>query len=292
MRTILAAGLMASVALGAAAFAEDQAAPAAATEAAKAYDAGTVVATVNGTTITLGNVIAMRGRLPAQYQSLPDDVLLSGLVDQMIDQQVLADAEAGSEDPLQVKVTLENERRGILAGLAADEVANTAVTDAAVQAAYDKQVADFKPVPEYNAAHILVDTEDKAKALKAEIDGGADFAELAKANSSDGSAAGGGDLGWFSDGQMVPEFETAVKTLKVGAVSDPVKTQFGWHLIKLTDTRESAAPTLEEVRPQIEDQLKQAAVQAKLETLRAAATIDKPAVEIPPAAIRETDLLN
>lgn len=294
MRTILAAGLAASLAFGAAAFAEDQPAAnaAAAATAAKAYDAATVVATVNGTPITLGHVIAMRTRLPEQYQSLPDDVLLSGLIDQMVDQQVLADAEAASEDPLQVKVTLDNERRGILAGLAAEAVAGSAVDDAAVQAAYDKQVADFKPAPEYNASHILVDTEEKAKALKAEIDGGADFAELAKANSSDGSAAGGGELGWFSDGQMVPEFETAVKALTVGAVSEPVKTQFGWHIVRLNETRETAAPTLEEVRPQIEDGLRQAAVQARLETLKAAATIDKPATEIPPAAIRETDLLN
>ena len=72
-----------------------------------------------------------------------------------------------------------------------------AVDDAKVQAAYDKEVAAFKPAPEFNAAHILVDSEDKAKALKAEIDGGKDFAEVAKANSSDGSAANGGDLGWF-----------------------------------------------------------------------------------------------
>ncbi len=290
MRNVLAAGLAASLAFGAAclpALAED--AP------AKAYDAATVVATVNGKQITLGHVIAMRGRLPQQYQSLPDDVLLSGLIDQMIDQEVLAEAEGkadGDADPLQVKLALENERRGLLAGLAADAAVADAVSDAAVQAAYDKQVADFKPVPEYNASHILVDSEDKAKDLKAQIDGGADFAELAKANSSDGSAAGGGDLGWFSAGQMVPEFQAAVEALQVGAVSDPVKTQFGWHLVKLNETRDSAAPTLDEVRPQIEDGLRQAALQAKLTELRGAATIDKPATEIPPAAIRETDLLN
>lgn len=287
MRTMLAAGLAASLFFGAAAFAEDQ-------PAAKAYDAGTVVATVNGTAITLGHVIAMRGQLPPQYQSLPDDVLLSGLIDQMVDQQILADAEAagGGGEPLTVKLALDNERRGLLAGIAADSAVAGAVDDATVQAAYEKQVADFKPVPEYNASHILVDSEEKAKALKAEIDGGADFAELAKANSSDGSAAGGGDLGWFSDGQMVPEFEATVKTLQVGQVSDPVKTQFGWHLVKLTGMRDSTPPALDTVRPQIEDQLRQAALQTKLEALRAAATVEKPTVEIPPAAIRETDLLN
>jgi peptidyl-prolyl cis-trans isomerase C len=89
----------------------------------------------------------------------------------------------------------------------------------------------------------------------------------------------------------VPEFETAVKTLKVGAVSDPVKTQFGWHLIKLNDTRETTPPTLEQARPDIEDQLRQEALQAKLEELRAAAKIEKPDTGMPPAAVRESDLL-
>ena len=109
-----------------------------------------------------------------------------------------------------MKLAVENERRTALAGIAASDGGGDAVDDAKVQAAYDKMVADFKPAPEFNAAHILVDSEDKAKALKAEIDGGKDFAEVAKANSSDGSAASGGELGWFGAGQMVPEFETAV----------------------------------------------------------------------------------
>ena len=139
-------------------------------------------------------------------------MLLSGLVDQLVDQQLLAAAESASpdSDPLGVRLHLDNERRGALAGLAAEAAVADAVDDAKVQAAYDKQVAAFQPQPEFSAAHILVDSEEKAKALKAEIDGGADFAEVAKANSSDGSAASGGDLGWFGPGQMVPEFEAAV----------------------------------------------------------------------------------
>ena len=164
---------------------------------------------------------------------------------------------------------LDNERRGALAGLAAEAAVADAVDDAKVQAAYDKQVAEFQPQPEFSAAHILVDSEEKAKALKAEIDGGADFAEVAKANSSDGSAASGGDLGWFGPGQMVPEFETAVSGMEVGAVSGPVQSQFGWHLIKLNDKRETTAPALEEARPVIEDQLRQEALQARIAELRA-----------------------
>ncbi len=282
MRSLLTAGLMAGIALASPALAED-----------KAYDASTVVATVNGTNITLGNVIAMRDRLPDQYQQLPDDVLMSGLIDQIVDQELLAEAQSASpdKDPLSVKLTVENERRATLAGIAANAAVANAIDDAAVKAAYDKQVAAFKPAPEFNASHILVDSEDKAKALKAEIDRGKDFATVAKENSSDGSAADGGDLGWFGAGQMVPEFETTVSAMQVGAVSEPVKTQFGWHIIKLNDKRETTPPTLDAQRPEIENQLREAALQAKLVELRAAAKIERPDTGTPPAAIRESDLL-
>ncbi len=116
MRSLLTAGLMAGIALASPAFAED-----------KAYDAATVVATVNGNDITLGNVIAMRDRLPEQYQQLPDDVLMKGLVDQLVDQELLAEAESTSpdKDPLNVKLTVENERRAALAGLAANAAVAT-----------------------------------------------------------------------------------------------------------------------------------------------------------------------
>jgi peptidyl-prolyl cis-trans isomerase C len=282
MRSLLTAGLLAGFALASAAFAED-----------KAYDATTVVATVNGTDITLGNLIAMRDRLPQQYQQLPDDVLMKGLIDQMVDQQLLADeiSKSPETDPLSVRLSVQNERRGDLAGMAANEAVASAVDDAKVKAAYDKLVADFKPATEWNASHILVDSEDKAKALKAEIDGGKDFAVVAQANSSDGSAASGGSLGWFGAGQMVPEFETAVKGMKAGDVVGPIKTQFGWHIIKLNETRETQPPAIDAARPQIEEKLRQEALQAKLAELRAGAKIDQPETGIAPAAIRESDLL-
>jgi peptidyl-prolyl cis-trans isomerase C len=286
MRSILAAGLVAGLALTSPVLAQDS--------AEKGYDASTVLATVDGDAITLGNVIALRDRLPPQYQNLPDDVLMKGLLDQLVDQQLLATALSASpeSDPLQVKLAVENERRTVLAGLAAEAAVADAVDDAKVQAAYDAQVAAFQPAPEFSAAHILVDSEEKAAALKAEIDGGKDFAEVAKANSSDGSAANGGDLGWFGMGQMVPEFETAVVALEPGQVSAPVKSQFGWHLIKLNEKRETTPPPLDAARPEIENQLRQQALEARLAELRAAAKIETPETGTPPAAIRESDLLN
>ena len=155
----------------------------------------------------------MRDRLPQQYQSLPDDVLMKGLVDQMVDQELLAEQQSASpdSDPLQRQAARSTTsaaarwpasppRRG----------RRTRSTTPRSRPPTTSSIAAFQPAPEYNAAHILVDSEDKAKALKAEIDGGKDFAEVAKANSSDGSAANGGELGWFGVGQMVPEFEAAV----------------------------------------------------------------------------------
>jgi peptidyl-prolyl cis-trans isomerase C len=267
--------------------AQDEAAPQ--TE----YDASTVLATVNGTEITLGNLVLLRNRLPQQYQQVPDEALFPGLLEQLVDQTLLAQSESSSreEDPLEVKLLVENERRGALAAMAINDIIAEPLDDAAVQAAYEEMTADFTPEPEFNASHILVETEERANELKAELEGGADFATLAQENSMDGSAQSGGELGWFGAGRMVPEFETAVMGLEPGAVSDPVQTQFGWHLIKLNETRESAPPALEEVRPQIEDQLRQQQVQQAVAELREGADVSMSDVEVPPAAIRDTGIL-
>ncbi len=286
MRSLIIAGFLASTALvpPMSALAADPA----------AYDASTVLATVDGTEITLGNVIVMRDQLPEQYRDLPDETLMTGIIQQLVDQALLAATVSTSPDtdPLAVKLALENERRGALAGRVAEAAMAEPLDDAALQAAYDKQVADFQPRPEYDASHILVATEDEAKKLHDEIKGGADFAEVAKANSTDGSAQAGGELGWFSAGQMVPEFETAVIALEPGAISDPIQTQFGWHIVKLNAKRDTAPPSLDEVKPQIEAQLRQQALQARLDALRGAAKIEVNAEVVPATAIRQSDLVN
>ena len=293
MRSLLTATALAGLILSTPVYAQDQQEPAAdATEAAANYDATTVLATVNGTEITLGHLILLRSRLPQQFQQIPADVLFPNLLNQMIDQTLLADTESTSQDddPLDIRLLLENERRGSLANLAVQGIISEPLDEAAVQAAYDEQFADFEPEPEYRAAHILVDSEDKAKELLAQINDGADFAEVAKENSTDGSAAQGGELGWFGLGRMVPEFEEAVVAMKPGDVAGPVQTQFGWHLIKLEETRDSTAPTLEEVRPQIEDQIRQQQVQDAIAELRDGAEIDTPDTGVPPSALDDEGL--
>lgn len=260
--------------------------------AEEAPTAATVVAVVNGTPITLGHMIAARESLPEQYKSLPADVLFKGILDQLVQQTVLQQsAEAGltKRDLLQ----LENERRGYISGVALQGVVAGAVTDEALQAAYDARFKDAAPQTEYSAAHILVDSEEKANELKAQLEGGADFAELAKANSTDtGSGANGGDLGWFGLGMMVKPFEDAVVAAEVGKVSGPIKTDFGWHLILVKETRIAAAPTLDELRDELAAEIEQKAVEAKIAELTAAAKIEKPGEGIDPALLGDLTLLD
>lgn len=253
-------------------------------------DADSVIATVNGTEITLGQMIMARTTLPEQYLSLPDDVLFNGILDQLIQQSVLAQT-VGEAAPRRVEIALENERRALLAAAVVDEILKGAVTDEALQKAYDETFANAEPTREWNASHILVETEAEAKALIERLGAGEDFGALAQEASSDTSAANGGQLGWFESGMMVPDFEAAVVALEPGAVSAPVQTQFGWHVVKLNETRLRDVPTIDEVRDELRPQVERAAVQARLDELTAAATVDRAGTDIDPALIKNLDLL-
>ncbi|MFV0245369.1 MAG: peptidylprolyl isomerase [Qingshengfaniella sp.] len=235
--------------------------------------ADTVLATVNGTEITAGNLILMRAQLPAQYQAYPDGVLLSGLLTQAVQQELLA-AQAGDLS-LIARLALDNERRSLRAGEAMDRISKEAVTDEALAAAYETTYANAEPVTEYHAAHILVETEEEARKIAADLADGADFAALARERSTGPSAPNSGDLGWFSAGTMVPEFEDALKDMQAGDVSEPVQTQFGWHVILLNETRIEEVPTLDEARQTLEVQVQRAAVEARLAELQEAGTINQ-----------------
>ena len=245
---------------------------------AQAQDANTVVATVNGKDITIGHMILARTTLPEQYQQLPDDVLFEGILKQLVEQSLLADSFTG-DLPKRISISLENEKRSLIAGERVEAVLTAALTDEAIQAAYDSKFADAEPTQEYNASHILVKTEEEALALKSELDAGADFASAAKEKSTGPSGSNGGALGWFGKGAMVPSFEAAVADLDVGAVSAPVKTQFGWHVIILNETRNASAPTLAEVRPELEDALRESALSNAIEILREKADVDQSGAE-------------
>lgn len=254
--------------------------------------ADTVVATVNGTTITLGNMIVAHQALPDQYKTLPAEALFKGILDQLVQQTLLEQSlgdKLGKKDTLQ----LENDRRSYLSNAALTPVVTGAVTDEGLKAAYDERFKDAKPTTEYHAAHILVDSEEQANALKTELAGGADFATLAKANSKDtGSGANGGDLGWFGLGAMVKPFEDAVVAAKAGEVAGPIKSDFGWHLILVSETRVAAAPTLDDLRDELAGQIEQKAVAAHIKALSDAAKIEKPGEGLDPKLILDLTLLD
>jgi peptidyl-prolyl cis-trans isomerase C len=267
--------------------------PVLAQDAAPAFDANTVMAIVGDTEITLGHMIMLRSSLPEQYQNLPDETLFQGIIDQLVDQELFAAkelADAGSI-PFQVELALDNEKRALMASSAISKISEIAITEVEIQAAYQELYANAAPEQEWHAAHILVATEGEAKALVAELDGGADFAALAAEHSSDSTAAAGGDLGWFGLGMMVKPFEEAVIATETGKYSAPVESQFGWHIIKMLETRAKPVPGIEEVRADLIAGLQQKNFDTALQELRAAATITRPETGVPLSAIRDSGLV-
>jgi peptidyl-prolyl cis-trans isomerase C len=258
---------------------------------AAAQDAAKVVATVNGTDITIGHMIVARATLPQQFQELPDEVLFNGILEQLVQQTLLAQSFEG-DLPNRAQLSLENETRSLTAGEALEEVFASALNPVAVQSAYEARFEGAEAVKEYNASHILLETEEAALAVKEEIENGADFAAVAREKSTGPSGPNGGQLGWFGTGAMVPSFEEAVIGLDVGEISDPVQTQFGWHIITLNETRVQERPTLDQVRGEIEEGLRAQALEARIAELTSGAEIDQSGAEgVDPAILKDLTLV-
>lgn len=261
---------------------------------AVAQDASTIIARVGDTEITLGHAIAMRQQLPQQFAQVPNERLYPALVQQLIEQELLAQTRSENLGTREM-VQIENQTRSILAGEALQRAITELVTDEAVQTAYDAFVAEFnqgEPATEFHAAHILVRTEEERDQVVAALTEGREFGDVAAEFSIDGSASQGGDLGWFPAGVMIPDFQAVVESLEPGQVSDPVQTQFGWHVVKLFETRDASAPSLDEVRGDLVSELQQEAARAQIETLREAVTVEDLSTEIDPALLGQLDLLD
>lgn len=256
-----------------------------------AVGADTVVATVNGVDITLGHMIAARATLDERFDQIPAQELYDGILQQLVQQEALAQQVEAL--PPMLALTLENEERSLKANNAVSEALEDAVSDADIQAAYDEQYGSVDPQEEYNAAHILLETEEDAIAVKEMLDGGANFAATAREKSTGPSGPNGGDLGWFGTGQMVPSFEAATIALDIGEVSEPVQTQFGWHIILLNDARRIEIPSIDMVRPQLLQQLQMAAANQLVTDAPASATVVIPEVSgITPEMIAQQELLD
>ena len=267
-------------------------APAAPEAPAPTADPATVVATVGDTDITLGEMIIARSQLPRQYDQFPPDVIYQGVLDQLVQQQILANSL--TEEPARVGWALSNQARSLRAGEVITALTDEAVTDAAIQSAYDEMAAAAaaEPVKEWNASHLLVETKEEAEAAQERINGGEDFATVATELSTGPSGPTGGELGWFGPGQMVAEFEQAVEGMEPGDVSGPVQTEFGWHIIKLNETRDKPVPPLEEVQADIVASLQEAVILSKIEELKAATDVtlaDEGSID--PAVLTNLDLL-
>ncbi len=226
---------------------------------APAVSPDTVVATVGGETITEADIAFAAEDLQQELAQMPPADRKAFLVTVLIDMKVMAGAarEAQMDQSEIFKRRLRYlEERALRRAFFADRIA-AKVTEEAVQAAYDTLVAEFVPEDEVRASHILVQTEEDAKAIKAELDAGRPFDVLAKEKSIDPSAAqNAGDLGFFSRGMMVQPFEEAAFALtEPGQISEPVQSQFGWHVIRLEEKRKSQPPAIDALRPQLQQQI-------------------------------------
>lgn len=238
-------------------------------------DADVVVATVNGEDIQMGHVIMVYDTLPQQYKSLPAEQVFQGIVEQIIQQTVLAQA-AKNPNAKYIEFAVDNERRILTASQMIDEITTQATSEDKLRAYYDASYQNADLGREYNASHILVEDEAKAKELIAQLSDGADFTALAQEFSTGPSGPNGGALGWFGQGQMVAPFEQAVMSLTVGEITPtPVQTQFGWHIIILNDMRTIQAPEFESVKGELAAELQRVAIEDRVKTMVSGASVER-----------------
>lgn len=233
-----------------------------------------VVATVNGEKITEMERNTQSEQFKARGQNATDEQIVDELVSLELMRQEAVKLGLDKTPTMAAEMKIMQAR--VLANaLLTDYTSNIDMSDDALRAEYDKQIA-MTSAKEFNASHILLEDEAKAKEVITELDGGADFAEAAKKYSTGPSGPNGGDLGWFDAGTMVPEFSQAVAEMETGAHSAaPVKTQFGFHIIKLVDTRTKEPAPFESVKDQIQNMMMRTKVEDYVRSLHEGATIER-----------------
>ena len=257
--------------------------------AAEEANLDTVVATVSGTELTIGHMLDVKRQLPEQYQTLEGSVLFNGIIDQLIQQELLSGTI--TDDPSWLGTAMENQRRNILSSVVINALRANAITEDTLQTAYASKFPEGSGEQEYKASHILVETEQEVRDLLVMLDDGADFGGLATEHSTGPSGPRGGDLGWFGKGQMVTPFENAVMGMDAGTYIGPVQTQFGYHLIFLNDRRVTAPPPFEDVRGELEVEIQNAAVEDHLRGLIANADVVMSDGTIDPSVLSTLDLM-
>jgi peptidyl-prolyl cis-trans isomerase C len=253
-----------------------------ASPAVRAEDANPVLAKVNGTDIRQSDVTMAEEELGPSLAQMDPATKKENVLAFLIDMKIVAKAAEEKKIPERdaFKKRLDFARNRLLMDELLAVEGKAATTDEAMKKVYEDAAKQISGEEEVHARHILVETEDEAKAVAEELKKGADFAELAKKKSKDPGASDGGDLGFFTKEQMVPEFSTAAFALEPGKLSDPIKTQFGWHVIKVEEKRHRKPPTFDQVKAQIEQYVTRKAQSDYVAKLRQAAKVerlDKPA---------------
>src|SRR6201985_2870379 len=243
----------------------------------RAEDANPVLAKVNGSEIRQSDMALAEEELGPSLDKMDPATKQENLLAFLIDMKIVSKAAEDKkvEDNEEFKKRLASARnRLVMDSLLATE-GKAATTDDAMKKVYEDAAKQITGEQEVHARHILVETEDDAKAVKAELDKGADFAELAKKKSKDPGASDGGDLGFFTKDQMVPEFSAVAFALEPGKISDPVKSQFGWHIIKVEEKRNRQPPAFDQVKAQIETYVTRKAQADYVAKLREAAKVER-----------------
>lgn len=245
--------------------------------AAPAFAQSTVVATINGKPITEADIKAAESEIGSELGQLPELTKRRVLVEYLVDTQLYADA--ADADKLTQGADYEARvaywKRRAMRDVYFETKVQGAVKEADAKTFYDDQVKQIPPQEEVRARHILVDGKDKAAEIADKLAKGGDFAALAKEFSKDpGSKETGGDLGFFSKGQMVPQFEEAAFKMKAGEVSPPIETQFGWHVLKVEEKRTKPLPTFDQVKDRIVASLVNKKTQEATVALRAKSKVE------------------
>jgi peptidyl-prolyl cis-trans isomerase C len=251
-----------------------------------------VVARVDGIELHKSDVEAERQTLPPQAQQMALDKIYPLLLDRLVNNTLVTEAARKQhleQDP-EVQKQLKKAEDQLVERAYLTRAIEQATTPEALKARYQTWIKDKKPGEEVHARHILVKTEDEAKTVVAQLEKGADFEALAKKYSTDPGAASGGDLGWFSREEMVPEFAEAAFALPKGQFTKtPIKTQFGWHVIQVLDRRSKAVPTYAEAEPEMRTLVARDVVTAKLAELHKNAKIETFDLNGKPMALPKKD---
>lgn len=238
-----------------------------------------IVATVDGRDITRVDVFNYIQLMPANIQQLPPAAVYPLALDQVVNTRLVQNKaeDAGLESDPEVQEQLNLAKQQIIRGVYVQRAVDKEISESDLKKAYNEYVAKVPNIQEVHAAHILVDSEEKAKEIITKLGAGESFASLAAANSGDPSNKDkGGDLGWFAQADMVPEFSEAAFKIKPGEIGQtPVKTNFGWHVVKVEGKRDRPKPAFEEMKQMLQVELRRQKLEGMLEEWKSAAKIEK-----------------